>query len=298
MYFLASFFQKESSPASIVENIDDDDGIDTNVTFDQEGLDYPASESGRRDTGASSSEMPSVYNTANVSPARSFSSGARSPDTVYLSGSEDLPQYMASPARLVGVPMSLQHSKAGANSPDPVISTQRPVSNVNDEFLARGGPTLSAISGAGPSSGGLRKRHSIAASSTSPLEVRSLKTSSSFTAPGGRVEEKPIAPVSKAIDEEQLSGGSGLRKGDKRLVAEGNVAAQEEPKSYQTPGAEASKETLGENWEMVSPVHQSKGLGPEWVSVPKPNISDTRLDVPSAEGKLYFLFVLVRCSCP
>ncbi|XP_024402453.1 uncharacterized protein [Physcomitrium patens] len=276
--------KKESQPAA-VEKINDDDDIDTNVTFDQEELDYPASEHERRLTGASSSEMPSVYNTANASPARSFSSGARSPDTVYLSGSEDIPQYIASPVHPVGMPLAIKHSKAGANSPESVVSSQRRIHNDEDQFIARWAPASSSSS-TGPSGGVLRKRHSVAASSTAPLEVRSLTTSSSFPTPGGRIEGKPVPnidSVNKTIDEVNLFGESESRKKDGPLVVEGHIANKEEPKPYDSQGAEALKESLDDNWEMVPAQHQSKGLGREWIAVPTPSITDTKLHAPSSQ---------------
>lgn len=76
------------------------------------------------------------------------------------------------------------------------------VSNVNDEFLVRGGFIFFVISGVGLSSGGLRKRYSIVVLSILLLEVRFLKISSSFIVFGGCVEEKLIVFVSKVIDEE------------------------------------------------------------------------------------------------
>lgn len=303
VYMLAfCFIQKESQPAA-VEKINDDDDIDTNVTFDQEELDYPASEHERRLTGASSSEMPSVYNTANASPARSFSSGARSPDTVYLSGSEDIPQYIASPVHPVGMPLAIKHSKAGANSPESVVSSQRRIHNDEDQFIARWAPASSSSS-TGPSGGVLRKRHSVAASSTAPLEVRSLTTSSSFPTPGGRIEGKPVPnidSVNKTIDEVNLFGESESRKKDGPLVVEGHIANKEEPKPYDSQGAEALKESLGDNWEMVPAQHQSKGLGREWIAVPTPSITDTKLHAPSSQGVLlfwcYFRSDFFPCAC-
>ena len=280
---LTSILQKEPTPASVAK-IDDDDGIDTNVTFDQD-VDYAANESGRRLTRESSSEMPSVYNTANVSPARSFSSGGRSPDTVYLSGSEDMPSYKASPARPVGMPLPPRYVQAGASSPDPVGATQRRVYNPStdeDQFLARAAPAASSSSSAAPTSGGLRKRHSIASSaSATPVEVRSLTSSTSMPAPAGRSEEKPLPRIASQRADE----GSVSREAVDSSVAELPVVIKEEPRSTSPQGAEASKETLGESWEMVSPVHQSKGLGKEWVSVAKPSIADTPSDLPSVQGK-------------
>jgi hypothetical protein len=257
-------------------------------------VDYSGNESGRLLTRNSSSEMPSVYNTANVSPARSFSSGGRSPDTVYLSGSEDMPSYKASPARPVGMPLPPKHVRAGANSPEPVGATQRRVYNPStdeDQFLARGAPVASSSSSAGPDSGGLRKRHSIAASaSTTPVEVRSLTSSSSLPASRGRVEEKPLPSIANQRADEM----SESREAVGSSVAELPVAVIEEPRSTSPQGAAASKETLGENWEMVSPVHPSKGLGPEWVSVAKPSAADTRLEVPSVQGETR-IPVLMMC---
>lgn len=282
--------EKKEVPSASAPKLDDDDGIDTNVTFDQD-VDYSASESGRRFTRASSSEVPSVYNTANVSPARSFSSGGRSPDTLYLSGSEDLPSYKASPARPVGMPLPPKYLKAGLSSPEPVGAPQRLVYNPNndeDQFLARGAPVATSSSSAGPSSGGLRKRHSIAASSsTRPVEATSLTTSNSFPAPSGRTEEKPLPRnVGETTDEATPHGEGESREVLGHSIAALPVAIEDDPKSSSPPRAEASsKETLGDNWEMVSPVHQSKGLSPEWVSVPKPIVADTSLEVASDQGE-------------
>lgn len=269
--------------------MDDDDGIDTNVIFDQD-VDY--SKSGRRLSRASSSEIPSVYGTANVSPARSFSSGGRSPDTVYLSGSEDLPSYKASPARPVGMPLPPKYLKAGLSSPEP---TQRQVYNPNnddDQFLARGAPAASSSSIAGSSSGGLRKRHSIAASSsTTPFEARGLTTSSSFPAPGGRSEEKPLPrnvgqTTDEALPQEEIES----REVVGRSIAALPVSIDDDSKS----SSPQSKETLGDNWEMVSPVHQSRGLGTEWISVPKPNVTDTPVEVSSVQGEARLLVSVYR----
>ena len=248
-------------------------------------MDYSANESGRRLTRDSSSEMASAYNTANASPARSFSSGGRSPDTVYLSGSEDMPSYKVSPARPLGMPLPAKHAQAGVSSPEPVGATQRRVYNPStdkDPFLARGAPVASSSSSAGPSSAGLRKRHSLAApASATPVEVRSLSTSSSFPAPGGRAEEKPLPSIaSKRADE-----GIESRDAVGSSVAELPVAVKEEPRSVSPQGAEASKETLGETWEMVSPVHPSKGLSPEWISVAKPSIANTPSELTSVQGE-------------
>lgn len=282
--------EKKEAPSTSVAKVEDDDGIDTNVTFDQD-VDYSASESGRRLPRPSSPEMPSVYNTANVSPARSFSSGGRSPDTVYLSGSEDLPSYKASPARSAAMTLPPKYLKAGLSSPEPVGATQRQVynpSNDDNQFLARAGPAVSSSSSAGPSSGGLRKRHSIAAtSSATPFEARSLTTSSSFPAPGVSTEEKPPPrSVGQSTDVATPHGVSESRELVVPPIAALPVAIEDDTKSSSPPRAEASsKETLGDNWEMVSPDHQSKGLGPEWVSVPKPTVADTPLEVPAVQGE-------------
>lgn len=290
---LSLILQKDptSNPTPSVSTFDDDDGIDTNVTFEQDA-DYSANESGRGLTRGSSSEMPSVYDTAVASPAWSFSSGGRSPDTAYLTGSEDMPSYKASPARPVGMPLPPKYAEAGADSSGPASATQGRLydpSNDKDQFLARGAPAATSSSSAGPSSGGLRKRHSIAASaSIMPVEVRSLTPSSSFPAPGARAEDqKPLPSVARhradAVIESREAVGSS--------VAEVPVAMKEEPRYTSPPGA--SKETLGENWEMVSPVHPLKGLSSEWVSMPMPSTTDTPLEAPSVQGETCVPVLLV-----
>lgn len=314
--------EKKEVPSSSTPKVDEDDGIDTNVvTFDQD-VDY--SDSGRLTRG-SSSEMPSVYNTANASPARSFSSGGRSPDTVYLSGSEDLPSYRASPARVVEKPAAL---KAGQSSPEPVGATQRQVYNPNnedDKFSAREASTASS---SGPSTGGLRKRHSMAvSSSTTPFEARSLSTSSSFPAPRPQVEEKPQAqslsqatPVAKSEPRaaEGLSIAAPVEKSEPRAVEGSSIAApveKSQPRGIEglsiasspvaidelskssTPSKAETSPKEVDNWEMVSPVSKSRDLGPEWVSVGKLSASDTSPEVSPVQGEaLIFLAYSVSYS--
>jgi len=184
------------------------------------------------------------------------------------------------------MPLPPKYLKAGLSSPDPQVYNPN---NDDDLFLAKGAPAASSSGVAGSRSGGLRKRHSIAASSsTTPFEARSLTTSSSFPAPGGRAEERPLQRnVGQTTEEAIPLGESESKEVTGHSIAAVPVAIEDDPKSSSPHRADSSsKETLGDNWEMVSPVHQqSKGLSPEWVSVPKPNVADTPLQVASVQGE-------------
>lgn len=187
-----------------MKNEDKDDDIDTDVIFNPEEV---ASQSGGMLLGQtqSISELLSAYNTAHPSPSRSFSSGGRSPDTIYNSASEDLQDYLASPIRPSGTLLpqypkfSVDSSTAGYDQPSatsPKPSFYDPNSD-DDLFPAQHSSNNIPVEESRQSAVGSKKR----LEGSSHNELRNLASISSLPQPVSPVEDKSLLVPTSIIQE-------------------------------------------------------------------------------------------------